>query len=50
MDGVDPALLAKFPNLTTTPAELLKMHLLRDVSDATHQAYTAAVRDVVSAP
>jgi spermidine/putrescine transport system substrate-binding protein len=49
MESVDPALLAKFPNLTTTPAELLKMHLLRDVSDATHQAYADAVKDVVTA-
>lgn len=49
MDSVDPALLAKFPNLTTTPADLLKMHLLRDVSDATHKAYAATVKDVVTA-
>jgi spermidine/putrescine transport system substrate-binding protein len=48
MDSVDPALLAKFPNLTTAPADLLKMHLLRDVGDATQQAYAAAVRDVVT--
>jgi spermidine/putrescine transport system substrate-binding protein len=49
MEEVDPALLAKFPNLTTAPADLLKLHLLRDVSDATHKAYTETVKEVVTA-
>lgn len=49
MASVDPALLAKFPNLTTPPADLLKMQLLRDVDDATHKAYAEAVKDVVTA-
>lgn len=49
MGSVDPDLLAKFPNLTTSPADLAKMHLIRDVDDATHSAYAKTVKDVVSA-
>ncbi|WP_374373889.1 spermidine/putrescine ABC transporter substrate-binding protein [Dongia sp.] len=33
MDGVDPALVAQYPNMGITPAELLKFEQLRDLGD-----------------
>lgn len=50
MEAVEPALLAKFPNLSTSPADLLKLQQLRDVGDTTRAAYAQTVKDVVSAP
>jgi spermidine/putrescine transport system substrate-binding protein len=49
MESVDPALLAKFPNLTTSPDVLLKMQLMRNLDEKTMTAYGKAARDIVSA-
>jgi spermidine/putrescine transport system substrate-binding protein len=49
MDSVEPALLARFPNLTTTPTALLEMQQLRDVGDTTRAAYAKVVREVLDA-
>ena len=49
MEGIDQALLAKYPNLTTSPAELVKQELLRDVGGATQKAYTRTVTEIMAA-
>lgn len=47
MANLDPALIEQYPNLGTTPAELLEQEQLRDLGDA-QQAYTDIVTQVVS--
>ena len=42
-------MLAKYPNLTTTPAELVKQQQLRDVGGSTQKAYTRAVTEIMAA-
>ncbi|TCT03662.1 spermidine/putrescine transport system substrate-binding protein [Tepidamorphus gemmatus] len=48
MDSLSPDLVAKFPNMGMTPAELLKLEQLRDVGDAA-RAYSRAVSAVKAA-
>ena len=47
--GLEADLLAKYPNLTTTPAELVKQQQLRDVGGDTQKAYTRAVTEIMAA-
>jgi len=42
MDALDPALVAQFPNLGMTPAELLKQEQLRDLG-AGQKAFSRTV-------
>ena len=49
MATLKPELLAKYPNLTTTPAELVKQQQLRDVGGSTQKAYTRAVTEIMAA-
>lgn len=48
MDGLSPDLIAQFPNMGMTPAELLELEQLRDVGDAT-RAYSKAVSAIKAA-
>lgn len=48
MEGLSPELLQKYTNLTTAPAELLKMEQLRDVGGSTQKAYTRAVTEIMA--
>ncbi|MCV2869010.1 spermidine/putrescine ABC transporter substrate-binding protein [Defluviimonas sp. WL0002] len=48
MDGLSPDLIAQFPNMGMTPADLLKLEQLRDVGDAT-RAYAKAVSAIKAA-
>ncbi|PZQ80830.1 MAG: spermidine/putrescine ABC transporter substrate-binding protein [Ancylobacter novellus] len=48
MDGLDPALLKQFPNMTMTPAELLKHEQLRDVG-AAQRDYARTVSEIMAA-
>jgi len=49
MAGLKPELLSQFPNLATTPVELVKQQLLRDVGGDTQKAYTRTVTEIMSA-
>lgn len=49
MATLKPDLLAKYPNLTTTPADLVKQQQLRDVGGDTQKAYTRAVTEIMAA-
>jgi spermidine/putrescine transport system substrate-binding protein len=48
MDGLDPALVAKYPNLGITPAELTKYEQLLDVG-VTQKDYARIVSEVQAA-
>jgi len=48
MEGLSPDLIAQFPNMGMTPADLLKLEQLRDVGDAT-RAYAKAVSAIKAA-
>lgn len=45
MDGLDPALVAKYTNLSMTPAELVKFEQLRDVGQS-QRDYSRAVSEI----
>ncbi|MDQ0509157.1 polyamine ABC transporter substrate-binding protein [Ancylobacter amanitiformis] len=45
MDGLDPKLLEKYPNMTMTPVELLKHEQLRDVG-AAQRDYSRTVSEI----
>lgn len=49
MAGLSPELLKQYPNLSTSPAELMKLEQLRDVGGDTQKAYTRAVTEVMAA-
>lgn len=49
MEGLSKELLTQYPNLTTTPAELVEQQLLRDVGGSTQKAYTRAVTEIMAA-
>lgn len=48
MDGLDPALVAQYPNMGVTPAELMKYQLLRDLGPA-QKDYSKAVSEIKAA-
>lgn len=48
MEALDPALLAQFPNMAMTPADLVKFEQLRDVGEAM-RAYSKAVTEIKAA-
>ncbi|WGD31052.1 spermidine/putrescine ABC transporter substrate-binding protein [Ancylobacter sp. WKF20] len=48
MEGLDPALLQKYPNMTMTSAELLKHEQLRDVG-AAQRDYSRTVSEIMAA-
>jgi spermidine/putrescine transport system substrate-binding protein len=48
MDGLDPALLAQYPNMAITPATLLGYEQLRDVGEA-QRAYSRVVTEIMAA-
>lgn len=48
MEGLDPALLATYPNMAITPAELLAFEQLRDVGEA-QRAYSRVVTEIKAA-
>ncbi len=48
MEGLSPDLIAQFPNMGMTPADLVKLEQLRDVGDAT-RAYAKAVSAIKAA-
>lgn len=48
MAGLKPELLSQFPNLATTPTELVKQQLLRDVGGVTQKAYTRTVTEIMA--
>jgi len=48
MEALDPALIAQYPNIGMTPAELMAMEQLRDLGD-TQKDYTQAVTEITSA-
>jgi spermidine/putrescine transport system substrate-binding protein len=48
MEGLSPDLLAQFPNMAITPAELLTYEQLRDVGEA-QRAYSRVVTEIMAA-
>ena len=49
MEGLPKDLLARYPNLTIPPADLIKQQQLRDVGGSTQKAYTRAVTEIMAA-
>ena len=49
MESLDPALLAKFPNMAMPVADMVKFEQLRDVGDA-QKEYSKAVSEIKAAP
>jgi spermidine/putrescine transport system substrate-binding protein len=49
MESLDPALLAKFPNMAMPVADLVKFEQLRDVGEA-QKEYSKAVSEIKAAP
>jgi spermidine/putrescine transport system substrate-binding protein len=47
MEALDPALIAQFPNLGITPAELLKQEQLRDLG-AGQKAFSRTVTEILA--
>lgn len=47
MEGLDPSLIAKYPNMAMTPAELLAHEQLRDVGQA-QRAYSRTVSEIMA--
>lgn len=48
MDSLDPALVTQFPNLGTTPADLLKFEQLRDLGDG-QKLWSKTVTEITTA-
>ncbi|MDM9624081.1 spermidine/putrescine ABC transporter substrate-binding protein [Rhizobium sp. S96] len=48
MESLDPKLIAQYPNMGTTPVELMKYELLRDLG-ATQKDYSRAVSEIKAA-
>ena len=48
MEALDPALIAQYPNIGMTPAELMALEQMRDLGDA-QKDYTQAVTEITSA-
>lgn len=47
MEGLDPALIAQFPNLGMAPADLIELELLRDLGNA-QKLYTRTVTEILA--
>lgn len=48
MDGLTPELLSQYPNLATTPAQLVSQQLLRDLGGSTQKAYMRTVTEIMA--
>jgi spermidine/putrescine transport system substrate-binding protein len=48
MDGLDPKLIAQYPNLGITPAELMKLEQMRDLGEA-QKLWSKTVSEITSA-
>jgi spermidine/putrescine transport system substrate-binding protein len=48
MDAIDKAMLEAYPNMATTPAELLKFEQLRDLGEGM-KAFSRTVSEIMAA-
>ena len=48
MDGLDPKLIAQYPNLGITPADLMRLEQMRDLGEA-QKLWSKTVSEITSA-